>query len=184
MFVSTLVLWIARRQYVMLPPTPPDPHSFLNVSRSALMSGERGRVFAVIGLSTAIGSFLLMPQFGFVIAACLALVAVIGFGGAGVWMQLDAVRGKHPTEAIEGVRSVLRVLVLFAIVTPFWSFFDQKASTWVLQADAMSKPSWFQSSQMQALNPALVMLLIPFNNLVLYPALTAARLRGRRRSAG
>jgi POT family proton-dependent oligopeptide transporter len=66
---------------------------------------------------------------------------------------------------------VLRVLVLFAIVTPFWSLFDQKASTWVLQADAMTKPSWFQSSQMQALNPALVMLLIPFNNLVLYPAL-------------
>jgi POT family proton-dependent oligopeptide transporter len=41
----------------------------------------------------------------------------------------------------------------------------------VLQADAMTKPSWFQSSQMQALNPLLVMLLIPFNNLVLYPAL-------------
>ena len=66
---------------------------------------------------------------------------------------------------------MLRVLVLFALVTPFWSLFDQKASTWVLQADAMTKPSWFQSSQMQALNPLLVMLLIPFNNLVLYPAL-------------
>jgi POT family proton-dependent oligopeptide transporter len=35
----------------------------------------------------------------------------------------------------------------------------------------MLKPSWFQSAQMQALNPALVMILIPFNNLVLYPAL-------------
>jgi proton-dependent oligopeptide transporter, POT family len=171
MFVSTFVLWIARRQYVMLPPTPPDPHSFLKVSRSALMSGTRGRVLAFIGAAAAIGSFLLMPQFGFVIAACLALVAVIGFGGIGVWMQLDAVRGQHPDEAIAGVRSVLRVLVLFALVTPFWSLFDQKASTWVLQADAMTKPSWFQSSQMQALNPALVMLLIPFNNLVLYPAL-------------
>jgi len=112
-----------------------------------------------------------MSKFGFVIAACLALVAVIGFGGIGVWMQLEAVRGKHPDEAIAGVRSVLRVLVLFALVTPFWSLFDQKASTWVLQADAMTKPSWFESSQMQALNPALVMLLIPFNNLVLYPAL-------------
>ena len=78
---------------------------------------------------------------------------------------------KHPEEAIAGVRAVLRVLVLFALVTPFWSLFDQKASTWVLQANAMTKPSWFQSSQMQALNPALVMLLIPFNNLVLYPAL-------------
>jgi proton-dependent oligopeptide transporter, POT family len=171
MFVSTFILWIARKQYVMLPPTPPDPHSFLNVSRNALMSGSAGRVLAILGLAAAVSSFLLIPKFGFVIAACLALVAVIGFGGAGVWMQLDAVRGEHPAEAIEGVRSVLRVLVLFALVTPFWSLFDQKASTWVLQADAMSKPSWFQSSQMQALNPALVMLLIPFNNLVLYPAL-------------
>ena len=51
-------------------------------------------------------------------------------------------------KAVEGVRAVLRVLVLFFLVTPFWSLFDQKASTWVLQADAMTKPSWFQSSQM------------------------------------
>jgi POT family proton-dependent oligopeptide transporter len=33
----------------------------------------------------------------------------------------------------------------------------------------MVKPSWFQSSQMQALNPALVMVVIPFNNLVVFP---------------
>jgi proton-dependent oligopeptide transporter, POT family len=72
---------------------------------------------------------------------------------------------------VEGARAVLRLLVLFFLVTPFWSLFDQKASTWVLQADAMTKPEWFQASQMQALNPLLVMLLIPLNNLVLYPAL-------------
>jgi POT family proton-dependent oligopeptide transporter len=171
MFVSTFVLWIARKQYVMLPPTPPDPHSFLNVCRTALGADVRGRVMAGVGVAAAIGSLLLIPKLGFVIAACLALVSVIGLGGIGVWLQLDAAQGKHPEEAIAGVRSVLRVLVLFALVTPFWSLFDQKASTWVLQADAMTKPSWFQSSQMQALNPALVMLLIPFNNLVLYPAL-------------
>ena len=69
------------------------------------------------------------------------------------------------------MRGVLRILIVFALVTPFWSLFDQKASTWVLQADEMLKPAWFQSAQMQALNPALVMILIPFNNLVLYPAL-------------
>ena len=40
----------------------------------------------------------------------------------------------------------------------------------------MTKPSWFSPAQMQALNPALVMLIIPFNNLVLWPAL---RKRGR-----
>jgi POT family proton-dependent oligopeptide transporter len=171
MFIATVILWIGRRDYVMVPPAPPNPHSFLNVCRSALASGTSGRVLALIGAVTAIGSLLLIPKLGFVIAACMALVAVIAFGGLGVWLQLGAVRGQHPDDAIAGVRSVLRVLVLFALVTPFWSLFDQKASTWVLQADAMTKPSWFQSSQMQALNPALVMLLIPFNNLVLYPAL-------------
>jgi len=128
----------------------------------------------MLGALAAIVSFLLIPKLGFVIAACLALVAVIAFGGLGVWLQLSAIRGQHPDEAVDGVRSILRVLVLFALVTPFWSLFDQKASTWVLQANAMSKPSWFQSSQMQALNPALVMLLIPFNNLVLFPALRRA----------
>ena len=66
---------------------------------------------------------------------------------------------------------MLRILIVFALVTPFWSLFDQKASTWILQADQMVKPEWFSSAQMQALNPALVMILIPFNNLVLYPAL-------------
>jgi POT family proton-dependent oligopeptide transporter len=171
MFVSTFILWLARKQYVMLPPSPPDPNSFLSVARSALNAGMRGRVLAFVAVLSVIGSFMLIREAGFVIAACLALVGVIGFGGIGVWMQLDAVRGRHSDEAIEGVRAVLRVLVLFALVTPFWSLFDQKASTWVLQADAMAKPHWFQSSQMQALNPALVMILIPFNNLVLYPAM-------------
>ena len=170
MFISTVVLWAGRKHYVMVPPAPPDPHSFLNVSRTALASGRGGLALAATGGVLALGALVLIPQFGVVISLCAALVAVIAFGGMGVQMQLEGARGRHPDEAVEGVRSVLRVLVLFALVTPFWSLFDQKASTWVLQADLMSKPSWFQSSQMQALNPALVMLLIPFNNLVLFPA--------------
>jgi POT family proton-dependent oligopeptide transporter len=95
-------------------------------------------------------------------------------------LQLDRARGSHPDAAIDGVRAVLRILIVFALVTPFWSLFDQKASTWVIQGMAMQVPhdtwwwpSWLVKSatQMQALNPLLVMLLIPFNNLVLYPAL-------------
>jgi POT family proton-dependent oligopeptide transporter len=113
----------------------------------------------------------LTPQLGIVITFCLALVLLIGFGGGGAWLQLDRAVGAHPAEAVEGVRAVLRLLVIFALVTPFWSLFDQKASTWVLQAGDMTRPEWFHPAQMQALNPALVMLLIPFNNLVLYPLL-------------
>jgi POT family proton-dependent oligopeptide transporter len=94
-------------------------------------------------------------------------------------MQLDGARARHPAEAVEGVRAVLRILVIFALVTPFWSLFDQKASTWVLQGNQMvmlPPGSWLgwlvrEPAQMQALNPLLVMLLIPLNNLALYPAL-------------
>jgi POT family proton-dependent oligopeptide transporter len=67
---------------------------------------------------------------------------------------------------------VLRLLVVFALVTPFWSLFDQKASTWVLQGEQMALPGWSfftTASQLQALNPFLVMLLIPFNQRVLFP---------------
>ncbi len=171
MAISTLVLWLGRKRYVLVPPAPPNAHSFLRVSWTALTSGRLGLVLGWVGVAAAVGSFVLIPSFGFVVSFCIALVSLIAFGGLGVWWQLEGARGRHPDEAVEGVRAVLRVLVLFFLVTPFWSLFDQKASTWVLQADAMTKPTWFQSSQMQALNPLLVMLLIPFNNLVLYPAL-------------
>ena len=173
MAIATLVFWAGRRHYVMVPPAPPDPHSFLRVSWTALSKGGAGLWLALAGVALAVVAFAFTGELGFVIAFCLALLAVIGLGGAGTWMQLDRARGEHPPEAIEGVRSVLGVLVAFALVTPFWSLFDQKASTWILQANDMTKPSWFEPAQMQALNPALVMILIPFNNLVLFPWLRA-----------
>ena len=188
MFIATLIFWFGRGQYVRVPPSPPQADSFLRVTRSALLSrgphGNRpGLVLAGIGAVVAsalvvlgfvdLGRLLIhhAPLLGVAQSWCLALVAAIAFVGGGAWWQLERARGAHPDEAVDGARSVLRILVLFFLVTPFWSLFDQKASTWVLQANAMTKPSWFEPSQMQALNPLLVMLLIPLNNLVLYPAL-------------
>ncbi|MCH7344456.1 oligopeptide:H+ symporter [Pelomonas sp. CA6] len=177
MALATLIFWSGRHRYVHLPPAGRQPHGFLAVVRSALGHGGAGQWLALAGLVGAIASLFLIPSIGFVAAVCLALVLAMGFGGAGAWLQLEQLRGQHPDTAIDGARAVLRLLVLFALVTPFWSLFDQKASTWVLQADQMSKPEWFQSSMMQALNPALVMLLIPFNNLVLYPLMERLGLR-------
>ena len=172
MVVATFVFWLGRKRYVMVQPAPPDPHSFLRVVRTALLAPgphRWGLALAVAGLGAAAGVFALdlelVPQL------CLALVAVIAFGGAGAAIQLERARGKHPDEAVDGVRGVLGVLVMFALVTPFNSLFDQKATTWVFQADHMTKPSWFDATQMQALNPALVMVLIPLDNLVLFPLL-------------
>lgn len=177
MLVATLVFWLGRKQYVMLPPaSAADPHAFSKVIRTALLArrageGRAGLWLAAAGVVLALAAFALTPSLGFVIAFCIALVLLLAGVGGGAWLQLDRARGTHPDVAVDGARSVLRVLVIFALTTPFFSLFDQKASTWVIQGNAMTKPAWFVSSQMQALNPALVMLLIPFNNLVLYPAL-------------
>jgi POT family proton-dependent oligopeptide transporter len=170
------VLWAGRKKYVRVPPAPGDPHSFVRVVRTALLAhapgqGRRGLLVALFGAVAAIVMLALTPQLGFVAAACLALVCLLGCGGFGAALQLERAREVHPDAAVDGVRAVLRILIVFALVTPFWSLFDQKASTWVLQADQMTKPEWFHSAQMQALNPILVLLLIPFNNLVLYPLL-------------
>ncbi len=190
MFISTVILWLGRRLYIDVPPSPAHPNSFVRVVRSALLargpvgSGRPGLMLAILGGNIAVACMVMgfvdlhrmllteaSPLLGVAQWWCLALVVAIGFAGVGTWWQLERAKSTHPAEAVDGARSVLRILVLFALVTPFWSLFDQKASTWVLQAKGMTKPSWFEPSQMQALNPLLVMLLIPFNNLVLYPAL-------------
>jgi proton-dependent oligopeptide transporter, POT family len=179
MALATFVLWLGRKRYVMVAPAPADPHSFLRVARTALLArgpdGRRpGLAMAAAGVLLALGSLVSIRPLGVIAGICLALVLFMIPFCVGVRWQLERARGVHPDEAIEGVGAVLRVLVVFALVTPFWSLFDQKASTWVLQAKVMNLPGWAwltSPSQMQAINPALVMLLIPFNNTVLYPAL-------------
>src|SRR5258707_5101700 len=42
MFIATLVFWLGRKQYVLLPPAPPDPHSFLLAYQTALAAGRPG----------------------------------------------------------------------------------------------------------------------------------------------
>src|SRR5688500_14041070 len=79
MFISTVVLWLGRKQYVLVPPAPPDPHSFLRVSRTALASGTPGRVMAVMGVVLAAAALVFAGKIGVVIALCSALVAVIAF---------------------------------------------------------------------------------------------------------
>jgi proton-dependent oligopeptide transporter, POT family len=187
MAIATLIYWLGRHKYVRTAPTARDEHGFLAVSKDALFTHGlgAGSAIACFGMALALfflGCWIIKPAFwqlGFVLSFCLSLIAVMLFGGIGVWMQLDRARKSHSMEAVEAVRAVLRILIVFALVTPFWSLFDQKASTWVIQGKAMqmfAPDSWLgwlvkEPAQMQALNPLLVMLLIPFNNLVLYPFL-------------
>lgn len=72
----------------------------------------------------------------------------------------------------EGRRILLRLSLVFLFVAVFWSLYDQSGSKWVLQAEQMDRV-WlghhWDSSQIQAVNPILVMIFIPLFTQVIYP---------------
>jgi POT family proton-dependent oligopeptide transporter len=85
-----------------------------------------------------------------------------------------AVRRFGP-EAVRGPHAVLKIMSVFIMVSIFWALFDQNASSWVRQAQMMRTVELFGfkvlPAQLQALNPVLVMLLIPGMNYAVYPLL-------------
>ncbi len=70
-------------------------------------------------------------------------------------------------------RNLLRVLLAFVMVIPFWALFDQTASSWILQAKSMIPYSigsfTIGPEQTQSFNPLLVMTFIPLLTLFVYP---------------
>jgi len=144
MALATLVFWAGTRHYLRAPPSGPKPHGFLRVLGSALRQ--------------------------------------LGTHRAGEhW--LDPARAHHPAEAVEGAKAVFRVVGVFAAVTVFWALFDQTGSSWVLQGKRLAaipaldlSPLGLGSlavdaAQLQALNPVLVMAIIPLCSWAVFPAL-------------
>jgi POT family proton-dependent oligopeptide transporter len=74
-----------------------------------------------------------------------------------------------------GLELVGSLLGLILFIAMFWSLSDQTGSAWVLQAERMDLDflgiTWLPS-QVQAVNPILVLILIPLTTYVLYPLLT------------
>lgn len=82
----------------------------------------------------------------------------------------------HPEQNVEDVKSAFNVGKIFLAVTVFWALFDQHGSSWVLQAKEMNLDvdifGWKETllpSQIPALNPIMVMILIPMFIFGIYP---------------
>ena len=76
----------------------------------------------------------------------------------------------------KGLKSLAGIGVLNIFVAAFWALFDQTGSAWILQAENMDKninlgfvEFELLSSQIQAINPILVMAFIPIFSLGIYP---------------
>ena len=73
-----------------------------------------------------------------------------------------------------GFGSLARLLGIYLFVAMFWALFDQTGSSWVFQAQQMDRYIFgieLLPSQIQALNPILILLFIPLFNSVIYPGI-------------
>lgn len=89
----------------------------------------------------------------------------------------DAALDRYTPAEVEAAKAASDVFVLFAAVSAFWALFDQYGSSWVLQGEKMNLTVLgfkLEASQMAALNPILVMILIPLFAKIVYPASSRA----------
>jgi proton-dependent oligopeptide transporter, POT family len=93
---------------------------------------------------------------------------------------LDVARQKYTEEEVEGAKAVASIVKVFITVSVFWALFDQSGSSWVLQAQKMNLSiAGFQveAAQMQAINPILVLVLIPLFSSWIYPTVEKMGIR-------
>jgi len=146
------------------------------------------RVFGWFYFSINLGAFsstLLIPwiletygaRLAFAIPGILMLLATIIFwSGRYRFVHIPA-GGRHFVREVfsaDGLAVIARLSILYLFVAMFWALFDQTASSWVLQAEKMDRTLFgfeLLSSQLQAANPLLVMLLIPVFTYLVYPAI-------------
>lgn len=140
--------------------------------------------FAVNGgafVSTLVTPVLLNkygPNWAFGLPGLLMLLATIVFWmGRKRYIHIPAGGTGFLKEAFsgEGLQALGRLAFLYCFFAVFWSIYDQNASTWVLQATHMDRNlfgrEWLPS-QIQVLNPVLVMIYIPLFSYWLYPAIS------------
>lgn len=115
------------------------------------------------------------PHWAFGVPGVLmALATLVFWMGRWKFVHIPA-RGLHVFREMlsrDGLFAVAKLSTIYVFVAIFWALFDQSGSSWVLQAENMDLSflgvTWLPS-QIQALNPILILTFIPLFSYVIYP---------------
>jgi POT family proton-dependent oligopeptide transporter len=149
---------------------------------AGLLEKVFGWFYVAINLGAAASTLLtpiLLAEFGpawaFGVPGVLMAIATILFWmGRNVFVHIPAGGMDFVRETFSptGLKSIGSLLVIYAFVAMFWALFDQTGSAWVLQADKMDLNfmgvTWLPS-QIQAINPLLILTLVPIFAYIVYP---------------
>jgi dipeptide/tripeptide permease len=139
----------------------------------------RGTAFSMfymaINIGAAIFSFavpIIKDTYGyaqaFMFPAGLMAIAFFIFAIGKRYYAVEVIERRHktPEERAQQWQVLRRILGLFLLVTFFWAIFDQSSSTWIFFARSYMDTALFgnvrvRPEQMQALNPTLIVILLP-----------------------
>ncbi len=151
------------------------------------------KIFGWFYISINVGAFLsalitpyLLEHYGpsvaFGVPGILMLLATIIF-----WMGRNRYRSMEPVGTQqyfsdlltpEGKKAILNLAPIYLCAALFWSLFEQTGSKWVQQATLMDRNvnlGFYQfellEGQMNAVNPAFILLLIPIFTYIFYPVI-------------
>lgn len=114
------------------------------------------------------------PAFGLP-GVLMALATVVFWMGRNKFVHIPPGGSEFVKEVFssDGLKALGRLGLLYVFVAIFWSLYDQTGSAWVLQAKRMDRMLFgveILPSQVQAINPLLIMVYIPLFTYVIYPA--------------
>ncbi len=117
------------------------------------------------------------PHIAFGVPAAMMAVATIVFWlGRHKFVHIPAAGLKSVAGVLksEGIKVLARLSVVYIFIAAFWALFDQMDSAWILQATQMNR-DWlgrqWEPAQTAAVNPAMILILIPAFTYVIYPAI-------------
>lgn len=153
-------------------------------SNQHLMAKVYGWFYFAINLGAFISNLLIPillekygPRVAFGTPAVLMLLATLVFWlGRSRFVHVPAAGFGFVKETFsgEGLKAIGKLCVIYVFIAMFWALFDQMDSAWVLQAERMNR-NWlgheWLSSQIVAVNPLMIMILIPIFSFVIYPAI-------------
>lgn len=146
-----------------------------------------GYFYFSINLGAAVSTLLIPvlldsygPHIAFGVPGFLMLLATIVFWrGRKVFIAIPPVGWKSYKKDIfspQGKKAIFNLSIMYIFISIFWSLFDQTGSSWVLQSEKMDRivdlgfvKFELLASQIQAINPLLIMIFIPLFTYFLYP---------------
>jgi POT family proton-dependent oligopeptide transporter len=179
MAVAVFFFWLGRNKYRRIPPPKYDNNKMVILATAFISLVASYIYFDKIqhaGVGPVLGAWLVMV---------LALAFIFkkqwfakpgNFVGINLYALTNggfaAAAKEYGDETIEGIKSVWRVLSVFAFVPVFWALWDQSQSEWVVQASKMDL-NWlgikWEAEQISFVNAAFILAFIPLFSFGVYP---------------